>query len=493
MRESAVRRPGSASWRGAVATTRVTIPFSPSGPVALSCRPLRGLAAAILLAAAGGSAASAQEGAGGSVTPVETPAPAGSGSYSLTVSPAGEAFLGWVEERGEGHALRFAALTRAEEAGEWADVWEEPRDIAEGFDWWVNWVDHPAVAAFGEDRLAAHWLVRHPGSAGAAYGYGIRMVYSMDGGATWQEIFSTGPHPGSAYSGFVSYAPEPGGFSAAYLAPPPGATAESDGLTLRVARFQTLGYLLADQLFDPLVCSCCPTGLAATPAGPVLVYRDREPHPDEDDLRDIAVARKIRAIWQEPGPLHEDGWRINACPTNGPAIAAAGEEVVVAWFTLAGGEPEVRVAFSGNAGAGFGEAVRVDGGDPFGSTAAALLDDGSAAVVWVERSGGRGEIRLRRVWPDGRLEAPIRVADAAPGRQAGVPQLVRLPGRDLAEDEADEEADEPDEEEETEADSEESGTAEDEIGPDPGERLLVAWRDDRVRTAVVRLAPGGSS
>lgn len=447
------------------------------------------LAAALLLAP--GAAAADEE----RVTPLDTPAPRGSGSYSLTVSPAGEAFLGWVEERGEGHALRFAALTRqnrtpdAEDSGDWAEVWGEPRDIAEGTDWFVNWVDHPAVAAFGEDRLAAHWLARPPGSDATAYGYGIRMVYSMDGGATWQEIFTTGPHEGTAYSGFVSYAPEPGGFSAAYLAPPPGATAESDGLTLRLARFQTLGYLLADQLFDPLVCSCCPTGLAATPDGPVLAYRDRRPHPEEDDLRDISVARKVRALWGEARTLHEDGWRINACPTNGPAIAAAGEEVVVAWFTMATGEPEVRVVFSGNSGTGFGEAVRVDGGDPFGSAAAALLDDGSAAVVWVERAGGRGEIRLRRVWPDGRLEAAIRVAEAAPGRQAGVPQLVRLPGREVPlEDETDEETDSA----EDEPDGEDAGAGADALGPDPGERLLVAWRDDRVRTAVVRLDLGAS-
>ena len=38
--------------------------------------------------------------------------------------------------------------------------------------------------------------------------------------------------------------------------------------------------------------------------------------------------------------------------------------------------------------------------------------------------------------------------------------------------------------------SEEAGA--DAAGPDPGERLLIARRDDRVRTAVVRLDPGAS-
>lgn len=448
--------------------------------------------ALLTLAAAPAPAQSEAQSGAPSVEPLETPAPDGSGSYSLTVSPAGEAFLSWVEERGEGHALRFAALNReADEDGVWADAWGEARDIAEGEDWFVNWVDHPKVAAFGEGRLAAHWLARSPrggtdGTDGAdgtdaaapsAYGYGIRMAYTMDAGENWQDIFSTGPHSGTAYSGFVSYAPEPGGFTAAYLAPPPGAEAEEDGMTLRVARFQMLGHLLGDQLFDPEVCSCCPTGLAAAADGPALVYRDRQPAPDADDLRDISVARKVRAIWQPARPLHADGWRINACPTNGPAIAAAGAEVVVAWFTFASGEPEVRVVFSADGGDEFGAAIRVDGGDPFGSAGVALLDDGSAAVSWVERGEGRsGEVRLRRVWPDGRLAEPLRVAAAPPGRAAGVPQLVRLPGRPL-----------PDEDEEEE-EPEEGEEAEEDLGPDPGERLLVAWRDDRVRTAVARLA-----
>lgn len=460
----------------------------PRGPAAR--RPLRrnGAAAALALAAAALAAAPAPGAQSGepSVEPLVTPAPEGSGSYSLAVSPAGEAFLSWVEERGGGHALRFAALGReADEDGVWADVWGEARDIAEGEDWFVNWVDHPKVAAFGEGRLAAHYLARPPrredgGDAPAAYGYGIRMAYTMDAGENWRDIFSTGPHSGTAYSGFVSYAPEPGGFTAAYLSPP-GAGAEADGMTLRVARFQTLGHLLGDQLFDPDVCNCCPTGLAATSDGPALVYRDRQPDDGADDLRDIAVARKVRAIWQPARPLHADGWRINACPTNGPAIAAAGAEVVVAWFTLASGEPEVRVAFSADGGEEFGGATRVDGGDPFGSTGVALLDDGSAAVVWVERGEGRdGEIRLRQAWPDGRLSESLRVAAAPPGRNAGVPQLVRLPGRPLPDEEA--------EDEEPEADAEEGEEAEEDLGPDPGERLLVAWRDDRVRTAVVRLA-----
>ena len=50
------------------------------------------------------------------------------------------------------HALRFASRP----AG---GVWSEPRTIAQGKDWFVNWADFPALAAFGDGALAAHWLV----------------------------------------------------------------------------------------------------------------------------------------------------------------------------------------------------------------------------------------------------------------------------------------------------------------------------------------------
>ena len=427
----------------------------------------------------GATGAAAQEDPAPIVRPLPNPAPEGSESYRLGASADGAAVLSWIEPRDEGHAFRFVT----HQVSESGDGWGEPGLVAEGADWFVNWVDRPGVAPVAENRLAAWWLVRGGGDGGS-YGYGIRFAHSLDGGATWFDVHSAGLELKTTYAGFVSVAAETGGYSAAYLSPAPGAEAEADGMTLRIARFHELGHLLADQRLDPDVCSCCPTSVVSAPQGLVVAYRDRVPEEGADDLRDIALARKIRGAWEAPRPLRTDGWRLNACPTNGPSLSSAANEVVAAWFTMGTGDPEVRVAFSDDAGASFGEPIRVDGGDPFGSTGAALLDDGSAAVVWIERgSGNRSEIRLRQVWPDGRLEPPIRVADAPLGRAAGVPQIVRLPGRAPAEDEAEDgEGEEDDETASAEA-------SEDVAAPDPGERLLVAWRDGRVLTSLVWLLP----
>ena len=435
------------------------------------------LAGALL---AGGAAA--QEG----VTPLETPAADGSGMYALYAAPEGATFLSWIEEAGDGHALRFSELQRPGSSEDvTADAWGDPKLIAEGSGWYANWADHPNIALVGEDRLAAHYLVRNPEAEGH-YGYGLKIVYSMDRGATWREVFSAGLDNVESYSGFVSFTPEQGGFSAAYLTPPPGATDPAD-MTLRLSRFHEQGYLLGNQRLDPDVCSCCPTAMATIDGEPAVVYRDRVRNAPEDDVRDIAITRRITGLWEPGRPVHPDGWGINACPVNGPAIAASGDAVAVAWFTMAGGEPEVRFAFSQNGGEGFGVPMRLDGGNGRGYTAVTMLDDGSAVAAWLETpGGGRGEIRVRRIWPDGLLGESLKVAESPAGREAGVLQLVRVANEAPPEPEEDEAEDEDAGEE---ADEEARAEGEDiEEVFDVQERLMVAWRDGKVRTALVEIS-----
>lgn len=445
---------------------------------ALTSSHLAGFLGGCLLAAGAG----AQEG----VTPLETPAPDGSGMYSLYAAPEGATFLSWVETAGEGHAFRFSELQRPGSSEDvTGDAWGEPKPIAEGSGWYANWADHPSIALVGENRLAAHYLVRNPEASGH-YGYGLKIVYSMDRGVTWREVFSEGLRNVESYSGFVSFTPEQGGFSAAYLTPPPGATDPAD-MTLRLARFHEQGYQLGNQRLDPDVCSCCPTAMATIDGDPAVVYRDRVRNAPEDDVRDIAITRKVRGRWEPGRPVHADGWGINACPVNGPAIAATDNAVAVAWFTMASGEPEVRFAFSQNGGESFGVPIRLDGGNGRGYTAVTMLDDGSAAAAWLETpDSGRGEVRVRRVYPDGLIGPSVKVADAPAGREAGVLQLVRVANEPPPEPEEDEEGEDEADEEEAEEEAAEGEDIEEVF--DVQERLMVAWRDGKVRTAVVAVS-----
>lgn len=376
------------------------------------------------------------------VRPIDVPSGAGSGMYSLAAAPDGVAHLSWVEPEGAGHVLKFSRL----EAG----AWSTPRVVSRGEHWFVNWADRPSVVPLTDGGLAAHWLERTR-SASNKYGYGLRIVHSSDRGATWRQVFEAGMDNASDYSGFVSFLPTAKGFLAAYLTPmkeehPSGAKVTHDAghvKMLALARFGADGRLLADDVLDRDTCTCCTTAIAETSDGPLVAYRDHQAA-----IRDISVVRQRAGRWTEPQSVHRDGWEINGCPTNGPALAADGKRVAAAWFTAAKDEPRVKVAFSADAGASFQSPIVIDGGNPVGWTGVVLLEDGSAVVSWLESlPDGRGEIRLRRVSPSGRLSAPLTVASSKAGRTTGMPQLVRA-----------------------------------------GDTLVVAWRTERVQSAVVPLA-----
>jgi len=375
------------------------------------------------------------------------PAGPGSGMYSLFAAQ-GRAYLSWLEPAGgRTQVLRFSTT---EGRG-----WSAPLEVARGENWFVNWADHPSLVALPDGTLAAHWLVNN-GTSKQAYGYGFRIAISRDRGRSWREVYAGGTrNTNEDYSGFVSLLPTTDGFTAVYLGPPrEPAAARHDGhaghtdhaehtMTLGSIRFGRDGAVLGEAVADANTCSCCSTSIVQAGGAALAAYRDRT----AGEIRDIAVVALRDGRWQPPRPVHDDRWNINACPTNGPVLDARGSRVAVAWFTGAGDVPRVKLAFSTDGGQSFTAPVVVDGGRPVGWPSTVLLDDGSAVVSWLESLGtGRGELRLRRVSPDGRLADPLVVADAAPGRSTGIPHMVRLGGE-----------------------------------------LLLAWRDGRVQTARIPL------
>jgi len=87
--------------------------------------------------------------------------------------------------------------------------------------------------------------------------------------------------------------------------------------------------------------------------------------------------------------------------------------------------PRVRATFSGDGGATFGEPVEIDGGNPAGRVDALLLEDGSALVSWLERTDRAAEVRIRRVWPDGRRSRASTVTGTSHERAGGFPRMAR--------------------------------------------------------------------
>jgi hypothetical protein len=122
-------------------------------------------------------------------------------------------------------------------------------------------------------------------------------------------------------------------------------------------------------------------------------------------------------------PLHPDGWKIDACPVNGPAVDARGARVAVAWFT-APDRPHVRVAFSDDSGKSFSPPVEVASGDVIGRVDVVMLDDGRAVVSWLRRSGQGAEIVARPYDPRGAAGSEVVIASATVQRSSGFPQML---------------------------------------------------------------------
>ena len=365
------------------------------------------------------------------VTELESPAGRGSSEPFLFSGDDGIAYLSWLEPTDE--SLWQSASTRrgafrmrfaVRENG----TWSEPRTIAEGENFSANWANFPSLLRLPDGTLAAHWSgQRESGGAG-----GFFVSFSRDGGRSWTVPAGAGPD-GEPTGSFVALFPwEDGTLAGVWLDDPReeeknergGETA--DGMTLRFGRFDLDGSLVEQSVLAPLVCSCCQNAAAVTAEGPVVVYRGRT----QGEVRDIGVMRFSDGRWSEPRTLHDDGWVIPACPVNGPSIAASDRLVVVAWFTGVAEQPKVQVNFSEDAGATFGDAFRVDDGDPLGRVDVELLADGTAVVSWLERTETEAEIRVRRFAPSGRSGASHAVAVASQERPSGFPRMVRQ-GDDL--------------------------------------------------------------
>ena len=344
---------------------------------------------------------------------IASPAGSGSAEPNLAVAADGRVYMSWLEESGSGHALRFAALE--------GEQWSTPRTIREGIDFFVNWADFPSITVLDDGRLAAHWLQRN---GSGTYAYGVRISQSEDGGQTWSTPVT--PHRDSSQTehGFVATWQEPGRLGAVWL---DGRNFTKEGhdaanemmlLSTTIAPDGTLG---PEARLDERTCDCCQNSAAVTSEGPIVGYRDRS----ADEIRDIYVVRRIGNQWTPGAPVHADNWRIDACPVNGPSIDASGRRVAVAWFTAANDSARVKVAFSDDAGATFAAPVRVDEGAPAGRVDVALLPDGDALVVWIERTGGdTAAVRARRVYRSGRTGTTTTIAASSAARASGFPRMA---------------------------------------------------------------------
>jgi hypothetical protein len=358
------------------------------------------------------------------VVPATSPAGPGAAEPNLFTAHDGRVVLSWLEPvEGRTYALRFSI--RGNDG-----AWSAPREVMRRDDLFVNWADFPSVVMLRDGRLLAHWLQRN---GSATYAYEVRLSESRDDGATWSESLT--PHRAGiqAEHGFVSILPTADGAQIYFLdggaGKLAGAAAEGGdhGHAIPMS-FSTNVWTGSTQestktILDTRVCDCCATASAMTSRGPIAIFRDRSETTPE--IRDISVTRLVDGAWTTPVPVHNDGWEVNYCPVNGPAIVASGDTVAVAWFTAARDTARVNVAFSTDAGATFSAPVRVDDGTPAGRVGLQWMD-GAAYVSWLERGASdTAYVKLRRVDRDGAIGAALVVSESKGARSSGFPRLTR--------------------------------------------------------------------
>jgi peroxiredoxin len=361
--------------------------------------------------------------------PVPIDPPAAVGSLGGNLIADGDALLAtWLEpagvrQPGAGstrrgpHRVRFAKLA--------GDAWSEPVTIAEGDDVFANWADVPSLVRGGDGALVAHYARK---SKGGTYAYDVALARSTDDGATWKALGLAHDDGTASEHGFVSLVPEGAGVRAFWLDGREMAGGGHGGhgsgpMTLRTALVGDT--ITGGEVVDAMVCDCCGTAALATGAGAVIAYRDRT----QSEVRDISIARRVGDAWSAPAPVHDDGWTVPGCPVNGPAMAARGARLAVAWYTYAGERGSIRVAFSDDGGgASFASPIEVDGPrgrqTPIGRVDLQLAANGDAIVSWMVSDREQATVFVRRVTATGRVGEALPVIRARADRDAGFPRTA---------------------------------------------------------------------
>jgi len=186
-----------------------------------------------------------------------------------------------------------------------------------------------------------------------------------------------------------------------------------------------------ERLLAPGVCYCCKTALVPTGAGILAAWR----HVYAGNVRDMAFALlNTPGAMSNPARLSEDGWAINGCPDDGPALAVdATDRVHAVWPTVIPGDQPIGALFYASKPAtapAFGARQRVTTlGAPKPSHPQVAVDGaGHVFVAWDEILGGvRTAAYADGPAADGalRLGSPVRLATDGPTQYPALAALAR--------------------------------------------------------------------
>jgi hypothetical protein len=260
----------------------------------------------------------------------------------------------------------------------------------------------PATGDAEAPEIVILWTSRPAGEPA------IRSARSLDGGMTFSPPRTVHDEALTGIRGWQSLAAAPDGTMHALWLDGRDAASVEPGASLGTPRQDV--YLSTWRGVDPAVeqrlaidvCFCCKTAVAADSRG-TLFAAWRHIYPGSQ--RDIAVAasRDGGLSFEPPVRVSADGWQLDGCPDDGPALAVdSSDRIHVIWPTLIeepGVEPRIGIFYAVSAhGRTFSprQRIDVDGVTDPSHPQLVIDDDDGVTVVWDEVVQGARRIVMRQ-------------------------------------------------------------------------------------------------
>ena len=137
------------------------------------------------------------------------------------------------------------------------------------------------------------------------------------------------------------------------------------------------------------------------------------------------LSRYWEGEWQEASAIVAEDWSANYPVMEAPAISVQNENVMLAWYSEAQGEPHLKVAFSQNNGQAFDTVVELAKGRTTGKVAAQWLDDTTVLLAFAERQETGVALRVAIVDENGNVLHEKQVAFSTTGKLQNPPELAK--------------------------------------------------------------------
>jgi len=340
---------------------------------------------------------------------------------TLAADPQGKVYLTWY---GRGTQKGETKLQQKVWTGE---AWSQTQTVAAGGGWMVNWADFAKFSIDESGSAMVTWLAGAHGHGG----YGVMYQKRREAGAGWTEPRALHQDKDAVEHGFVSLLPlDDGNFFATWIQ----STAKGPPTDLRFATYSPTGVPHEEQVLDTRICDCCATAAVRLDNGEVLIaYRNRS----EAEVRNIQMLRGLPEAgseWTSPKFEEPQDWMTASCPVNGPVLTAQGQFVLLAYYHQGPkGQGQVKYSWSNDGGVSFTYPSILQRKDPIlGRVGLAMLNEQTAVLSWLERSGKTSRWMACTLDTDGKAGDSIVLGEVKGGRADGFLQLASAQNSVLA-------------------------------------------------------------